>query len=89
MTVFDRRFDDAQRLALQLAHGGPLQSISGDATDLALWLQTQAVARTGACVRGVTPESVPFCLGQLVPRARVSIERIDRDLFAWIIRVPE
>ena len=88
LTVFDRRFDDAQRLALQLAHGGPLQPIAGDATDLALWLQSQAAARTDLCVRGVTPESVPFCLAQIVPRARVSIGRVDRDLFAWTIRLP-
>lgn len=45
LTVFDRRCDDTQRLALQLAHGGTLQPVAGDATDLALWLQSQASTR--------------------------------------------
>jgi hypothetical protein len=88
LTVFDHRFDEAQRLALQLAHGGPLQPIAGDATELALWLQSQVSTHFKVTVRGVTPESIPFVLGQFVSRARVSIQRLDRDLFAWTLRLP-
>jgi hypothetical protein len=83
LTVFDRRFQRAYELARQFAQYGRIQAITGDATDLTLWFRSRAVCGKPACVGGVTTLSVPFCLRQLVPRARLTISRIDQDLFAW------
>jgi hypothetical protein len=88
ITVFDRRFEHARELALRIAGGGFVQPIAGDATELALWFHSRALSRPRMRVQGVTAESVPFCLGQLVPHAQLAIRRIDRDLFAWAIRLP-
>ena len=87
LTVFDRRFPGAAALALRLAHGKAAVPISGDATELALWLQAQARCGSRASIQGVTPESVPFCLQQVAPRARLSVRRVDRDLFEWAVRL--
>jgi len=86
--VFDRRFERATELASRAAGGRPLRAIAGDATELALWLQSRARLGRRACIRGVTTESVPFCLRQIAPRASLSIERIDHDLFSWAVHLP-
>jgi hypothetical protein len=86
--VFDRRFERAAGLATRMAGGRSLRAIAGDATELALWLQSRARLGRRACVRGVTTESVPFCLRQIAPRASLAIERIDHDLFSWAVRLP-
>jgi hypothetical protein len=88
LTVFDQRFPQASTLAFRFADGGSTQPIAADVTDLALWLRSRAVRGRRTCVRGVTPESVPFCLRQMAPRVGMSIRRIDRDLFAWAVRLP-
>jgi hypothetical protein len=88
LTLFDRRFPHARELALQLARGELVQPIAGDATDTALWFQSRAATHSRTCIQGVTAGSVPFCLRQIVPRAPLSIHRIDRNLFTWAIRLP-
>jgi hypothetical protein len=88
LTLFDRRFPHARELALRIATGELIQPIAGDATDTALWFQSRVATRSRTCIQGVTPESVPFCLRQIVPHAPLSIRRIDRDLFTWAIRLP-
>jgi hypothetical protein len=57
-------------------------------TDIALWFETRAARRSRTRIRGVTTESVSFCLRQFAPRAALSIQRIDRDLFSWAIQLP-
>jgi hypothetical protein len=88
LTLFDPRFPHARALVLQIARGGRVLPIAGDPTDTALWFQSRAATRARTCIQGVTPESVPFCLRQIVPHAPLSIRRIDRDLFAWAVRLP-
>ena len=46
------------------------------------WVDRRA-AGPSLRLQGVTTESVPFCLQQLAPRARVTQRRVDRDLFIW------
>jgi hypothetical protein len=87
-TFFDPRFHGARERALELASGGAVRAIAADATDLALWFQSRASGRSPTYIQGVTPELAPFCLRQFVPHAQLSIRRIDRDLFAWAIRLP-
>jgi hypothetical protein len=83
LTFFDPRFARARVLALELAKGGELAPVSGDPTDLVMRLESLAQAGP---VRGVTVESVPFCLRQFHPRAVLKVHRVDRDLFAWEIQ---
>jgi hypothetical protein len=86
LTVFDRRFRHAHGLAKKFGDGhGRIQAIAGDATDLTLWFRSHAASGKRACVRGFTTETVPFCLSQMAPRARLMINRIDQDLFAWTL----
>lgn len=87
LTLFDHRYDRARDLALQIANGGPLQAMGADPTEIALWLASRA--RSGRTrIQGVTTESVPFCLRHMNPRARLELNRIDRDLFTWVLRSP-
>lgn len=76
-TFYDPRFPAAQLRALELAGAGQLCAVNGDPTELVM--QATRTQR----LQGVTTESVPFCLRQLAPRARLTQRRIDRDLFEW------
>lgn len=76
-TFYDPRFPAARTRALELAGTGPLRAINGDPTDAVL--QNLRAMR----LQGVTTESVPFCLRQCAPHARLRQRRIDRDLFEW------
>ncbi len=82
--LFDARFPAARAHAEKLA--GMRQSVeamSGDATDL---MQAFADGRGPRRIIGVTAESVPFCLSELSPRnkrPRLTLRRLDQDLFAW------
>lgn len=82
--LFDARFPAARAHAEKLA--GMRQSVegmSGDATDL---MQAFADGRGPRRLIGVTAESVPFCLSELSPRnkrPRLTLRRLDQDLFAW------
>jgi hypothetical protein len=82
LTFFDPRFPRAHRLALQLSRGGALQPVSGDPTVAVSGAQFRPQVR---CIQGVTLGSVPFCFSQLNPRAAMSLQRVDRDLFAWVL----
>jgi hypothetical protein len=85
VTLFDPRFETAQSLARDLAGGAPLQAATQDPTDLVL--QYVAAADAGAPLRlqGVTTDTVPFCLRQLLPDATFTERRVDRDLFIWTL----
>lgn len=82
--LFDARFPAARAHAEKLAGAQqPLQALPGDATDM---MQAFAAGRGPQRLIGVTAESVPFCLGELAPRDRrpkLTLRRLDRDLFAW------
>ena len=83
VTLYDPRFDAAAGLARSLAGDAPVQPAGTDPTDLVLHL---ADAAPGALrLQGVTTESVPFCLRQLLPDARYTERRVDRDLFIWTL----
>ena len=85
VTLYDPRFESAHELARDLAGGAPLQAAAHDPTDLVL--QHLAAAESGAPLRlqGVTADTVPFCLRQLLPDARFTERRIDQDLFIWTL----
>ena len=83
VTLYDARFDAAAGLARSLAGDAPLQAAGTDPTDLVLHLAGTA---PGALrLQGVTTEAVPFCLRQLLPDARYTERRVDRDLFIWTL----
>lgn len=79
MTLYDPRFAQARAVASRLGHG-PLCAVPADPTELLLRLSTLGCGRR---LRGVTTDAVPFCLTSLMPRARLTQRRIDRDLFVW------
>jgi hypothetical protein len=83
--LFDPRFSAARRYAVEWAGPGAVQALQDDVSDLVLSLWAPHPQRRTA-LRGVTTESVPFCLRELAPRATrptVTQRRLDRDLFAW------
>jgi len=87
--LYDPRFAAARAHAGALAGSShALRAVSGDPTALALELAAGAGPHR---LCGVTTESVPFCLSQLAtrdPRSRLTLHRIDRDLFAWQLVIP-
>jgi hypothetical protein len=80
---FDARFERAHQLAVDLANGSELRPTNGDPTDVVLWFEAQR--RSIGRISGLTVESIPFALQQLNPTVGMSIERLDRDLFLWMI----
>jgi hypothetical protein len=82
-TFYDGRFDRAHMLARRLSNGGPLESVYGDATDIALWLRAELARGAAPRIQGITTESVPFCLSHFNPHLTLRSQRIDRDLFVW------
>jgi len=82
--LFDSRFPAARAHAEKLA--GVRQAVEplpGDASQL---MQAFADGRGPRRIIGVTAESVPFCLSELSPRdkrPRLTLRRLDQDLFAW------
>lgn len=82
--LFDARFPAARAHAEKLAGAQqPLQALPGDATEL---MQEFATGNGPRRLIGVTTESVPFCLSELAPRdrrPRLTLRRLDQDLFAW------
>lgn len=82
--LFDQRFAAARAHAEKLS-GSPagVQPLPGDATEL---MQAFAAGRGPRRLIGITAESVPFCLAELAPRnkrPRLTLRRLDQDLFAW------
>jgi hypothetical protein len=82
-TLYDPRFPAARPLALELAGAGRLCVAGGDPTALLQHWVDGTSGDTRPRLQGVTTESLPFCLRQLAPRARLTQRRIDRDLFVW------
>ena len=94
---FDPRFPAARALAEQLAGGSELLPVSGDPLDLLERHVTagnaisSSTASGSRFLRGVTPESVPFCLSQIShggQRPTLTLTRIDQDLFSWQLEFP-
>lgn len=81
VTFYDPRFAASLELARSLGPGSVPRPAGTDPTDLVLQLVRAPAAR----LQGVTPESVPFCLAQLLPGARLTQQRVDRDLFIWTL----
>jgi hypothetical protein len=83
---FDPRFPAARAMAAQLAGGGAVTAIASDATELLFAASSGASQPVKLC--GVTTESVPFCLSQVVvqgKRPTLIQTRLDQDLFAWTL----
>ena len=82
--LFDERFPASRAHAEKLAgEQQPLQAMPADATAL---MQAFAAGRGPRRLIGVTAESAPFCLSELCPRdrrPRLTLHRLDQDLFAW------
>jgi hypothetical protein len=82
--LFDERFPAARAHAEKLAgtqHS--LRAVPGDATAL---VQAFTSGHGPRRLIGVTTESVVFCLSELAPRdkrPRLTLRRLDQDLFAW------
>lgn len=85
VTIFDPRFAAAEPMARTLAAGAPITAATQDPTDLVL--QYVAATEAGAPLRlqGVTTDTVPFCLRQLLPDAAFTERRLDGDLFHWTL----
>jgi hypothetical protein len=83
LTLFDGRFDRATEFAADLAAGGATRNINGDATEIVLWLTSARHRANEIQLRGITLESIPFCLAHHAPRAHVVMHRLDRDLIVW------
>ena len=85
VTLYDPRFGASRPLAVEMAGGGAIETIHGDPTALALNLTQPMSGSRRRRLQGVTTESVPFCLGQLLPGSHLTQRRIDRDLFVWTL----
>ena len=89
--LFDPRFPTARIAASRLAGVGELLAVSADPSDLLPALRGPQDRAQSWSLRGVTPESVPFCLEQLLARHGrpvLSVKRLDQDLFIWKLEVP-
>ena len=85
-TFYDPRFASARGLAARLAAGGALIPIQGDVTELAASLGQGPLLRPPIVLRGVTTETPPFCLAQVL-KGRLRQRRLDQDLFAWSLEL--
>lgn len=86
--LFDPRLPRSLIAARAAFGASRYQPIGGDVTQLATRLFTQAGPER-IVFRGVTTDSVPFCLEQcvLAGTARLRTDRLDRDLFIWRLEV--
>jgi hypothetical protein len=83
-TLYDPRFPDSRAQAERLAPRSTLRAIAGDVSDM-----VPVIGSTPLDIAGVTTESVPFCLEQLLSVAHrpvLSMRRLDADLFAWTLK---
>ena len=90
-TFYDPRFTDARPLATKMAAGGPLAAVGADVTPL-LTQFGHRPDRGAMTIQGVTTETPPFCLHQVLGRGRIADlrqYRLDQDLFAWSLHLPE
>jgi hypothetical protein len=86
LTLYDERFAQARMIVSSLAAGGPTRNVDGDPTDVALLLTSARERGRTLDLRGITVESIPFCLAGHAPRGNLRIHRLDRDLFIWEFR---
>lgn len=87
--LYDPRFPQSRAAAESLAPGSTLRPIAGDISDLVPIVLSTEVRGAPLEAVGVTTESVPFCLQQLLrldPRPVLEMRRLDADLFAWTLR---
>jgi hypothetical protein len=83
-TLYDPRFPNSRAQAELLAPHTTLRAIAGDVSNL-----VPIIGSTPLDIAGVTTESVPFCLEQLMSVAHrpvLSMRRLDADLFAWTLK---
>jgi hypothetical protein len=82
--LYDSRFPKSRAAAELLAPHSKLRAIAGDVSDL-----VPIIGSTPLDIAGVTTESVPFCLEQLLSFAHrpvLNMRRLDADLFAWTLK---
>jgi hypothetical protein len=82
--LYDPRFPNSRAQAELLAPRSNLRAIAGEVSDLA-----KIIGLTPLDIAGVTTESVPFCLEQLLSVAHrpvLNMRRLDADLFAWTLK---
>ena len=83
-TLYDPRFPHSRAQAALLAPQSTLRAIAGDVSNL-----VPIIESTPLDIAGVTTESVPFCLEQLMSVAHrpvLNMRRLDADLFAWTLK---
>lgn len=88
-TLYDPRFPKSRAAAELLAPRSALRPIAGDVSELVPILLSTEARSAPIDVAGVTTESVPFCLEQLLSFSHqpvLEIRRLDADLFAWTLR---
>jgi hypothetical protein len=90
-TFYDPRFGSSKELARRFPSASQLQAIAGDASQLLSRLAPDIGALRPLRLQGVTTETIPFCLEQLIRGhrhdVRLQSRRLDRDLFAWTLTV--
>ena len=86
--LFDPRLPRSLIAARAAFRASRYQPVGGDATQLATALFTQA-GPGHIVLRGVTTDSIPFCLEQCarLGTAQLRMDRLDRDLFIWRLEV--
>ena len=83
-TLYDPRFPNSRAQAELLAPQSTLRAIAGDVSDMVPIIGSKPLD-----IAGVTTESVPFCLSQLMSvadRPVLKMRRLDADLFAWTLK---
>ena len=88
-TLYDPRFFKSRAAAELLAPRSTLRPIAGDVSELVPILLSTEARSAPIDVAGVTTESVPFCLEQLLSFSHqpvLEMRRLDADLFAWTLK---
>lgn len=88
-TLYDPRFPKSRAAAEFLAPRSTLRPIAGDVSELVPILLSTEARGAPIDAAGVTTESVPFCLEQLLSFSHqpvLEMHRLDADLFAWTLK---
>ena len=88
-TLYDPRFPQSRTAAERLAPRSTLRPIAGDVSELVPILLSTGARSAPLDIAGVTTESVPFCLEQLLSFSHqpvLEMRRLDADLFAWTLK---
>lgn len=88
-TLYDPRFPKSRAAAELIAPCSTLRPVAGDVSELVPILLSREARSAPIDVAGVTTESVPFCLEQLLIFSHqpvLDMRRLDADLFAWTLK---